>query len=88
MQVKITRATISEKQQVMPGQVLDVSKDEAVALIAAGKAVALPDAVQVATAPAGETADAPAPKLKDNKPKVTPNKPKSDKSVPSAGGSV
>ena len=40
MKVQITRPTISNKKQVLPGDVLDVSKDEAVQLIGAGKAVA------------------------------------------------
>ena len=40
MKVQITRPTISQKKQVLPGDVLDVSKDEAVQLIGAGKAVA------------------------------------------------
>jgi uncharacterized protein YggE len=43
MKIKIIRATIAQKQQVYPGQVLDVSKDEAVQIIGAGKAVAVPD---------------------------------------------
>ena len=41
MKVQITRSTISQKKQVLPGEVLDVSKEEAVQLIGAGKAVAL-----------------------------------------------
>jgi len=40
MKVQIIRPTISQKKQVLPGDVLDVSKDEAVQLIGAGKAVA------------------------------------------------
>lgn len=40
MKVQIIRPTISNKKQVLPGDVLDVSKDEAVQLIGAGKAVA------------------------------------------------
>ena len=40
MKVQIIRPTISGKKQVLPGDVLDVSKDEAVQLIGAGKAVA------------------------------------------------
>ena len=40
MKVQIIRPTISGKKQVLPGDVLEVSKDEAVQLIGAGKAVA------------------------------------------------
>ncbi len=39
MKVKIVRPTIAQKRQVMPGEVLDVSKEEAVQLIGANKAV-------------------------------------------------
>jgi hypothetical protein len=40
MKVQIIRPTISRKKLVLPGEVLEVSKDEAVQLIGAGKAVA------------------------------------------------
>jgi hypothetical protein len=44
MKIKITRPTIFRKQTVMPGQEFDdVSKAEALDLVAAGKAVVLKD---------------------------------------------
>lgn len=53
MKVKIIRPTIAQKRQVFPGDVLDVSKDEAVQLIGANKAVPVKET-------AAETTDAPA----------------------------
>ena len=53
MKVKITRPTIAQKRQVYPGDLLEVSKEEAVQLIGAGKAIAVKEsAVEKAPAPA------------------------------------
>lgn len=53
MKVKITRPTIAQKRQVYPGDLLEVSKEEAVQLIGAGKAIAVKEsAVETAQAPA------------------------------------
>lgn len=66
MKVKITRPTIAKKRGAMPGDILDVSKEEAMQLIGANKAVALKEsAVETAEAPAApespvETAELPA----------------------------
>ncbi len=52
MKVKIIRSTIAQKRQVFAGDMLEVSKEEAVQLIGAGKAVAVKDsAVETAEAP-------------------------------------
>lgn len=53
MKVKIIRPTIAQKRQVYAGDVLEVSKEEAVQLIGAGKAIAVKEsAVETAEAPA------------------------------------
>lgn len=52
MKVKIIRATVAQKRTVLAGEELDVSKDEAMQLVSAGKALVLKDA-------AVETADKP-----------------------------
>lgn len=39
MKVRIIRPTIAQKRQVMPGEELDVSKQEGVQLVSAGKAI-------------------------------------------------
>ena len=54
MKVKIIRPTIAQKRQVFAGDMLEVSKEEAVQLIGAGKAVGVVDAPAVV-----ETADRP-----------------------------
>lgn len=54
MKVRIIRPTIAQKRQVYPGDELEVSKDEAVQLIGAGKAVGVKDASAVV-----ETTDQP-----------------------------
>lgn len=57
MIVKIIRPTIAQKRQVFAGDVLEVSKDEAVQLIGANKAVAVKDnPVETATLPMAEQA--------------------------------
>lgn len=61
MKVQIIRSTVAQKRSVMPGDVLEVSKDEAVQLIAANKAIALKDSpVETASIPQVQ-AEAPAP---------------------------
>ncbi|MBI5933262.1 MAG: hypothetical protein HY867_06105 [Chloroflexi bacterium] len=52
MKVKIIRPTIAQKRQVYPGELLEVSKEEAVQLIGANKAIAVKDsAVETAQTP-------------------------------------
>ncbi len=48
MRVKITRPTIAQRRQVLPGEELEVSQQEAIQLIGAHKAIAL-KAVEVET---------------------------------------
>ena len=55
MKVKIIRNTIAQKRQVAPGEILEVSKGEAVQLIGANKAIALKEsAVETTDAPVAE----------------------------------
>ena len=62
MKVKIIRPTIAQKRQVLAGDMLEVSKEEAVQLIGAGKAVAVKDsAVETAEAPVAMQEQAAAP---------------------------
>lgn len=50
MIVKIIRPTVAQKRSVMPGDVLEVSKDEGALLISANKAIAVKDSpVETAT---------------------------------------
>lgn len=59
MKVRIIRPTIAQKRQVYAGDVLEVSKDEAVQLIGANKAVAVKESpVETATLPVVEQAAA------------------------------
>lgn len=44
MKVRITRPTIAQKRQVLPGEELDVPQTEGIQLISAGKAIAVPEA--------------------------------------------
>jgi hypothetical protein len=50
MKVRIIRPTIAQKRQVYPGDELEVSKEEAVQLIGANKAVAVKTTAVVETA--------------------------------------
>lgn len=50
MKVRIIRPTIAQKRQVYAGEELEVSKEEAVQLIGANKAVALKTSAVVETA--------------------------------------
>jgi hypothetical protein len=62
MKVKIIRPTIAQKRQVYVGDVLDVSKEEAVQLIGSNKAIAVKEsAVETAQAPAVAQEQAAAP---------------------------
>ena len=58
MKVKIIRATIAQKRQVMPGDFLDVSQQEAVLLIGAGKAQAVKEAAETTSLPTGDVEQA------------------------------
>lgn len=49
MKVKIIRNTIAQKRQVAPGEILEVSKEEAVQLIGANKAIAMKESVAETT---------------------------------------
>lgn len=52
MKVQITRPTIAKKRGAMPGDILEVSQEEGIQLISAGKAVALKEsAVETTEAP-------------------------------------
>lgn len=63
MKVKITRLTVAQKRQVYPGDEIEVTKEEAIQLIGAGKAVAVKEAaVETAEMPAvnAESSEMPA----------------------------
>lgn len=50
MKVRIVRLTIAQKRQVYPGEELEVSKEEAIQLIGANKAVVVKESAVVETA--------------------------------------
>lgn len=60
MKIEILEPTIAQRRQVMPGDVLDVPKDEALVIVSTGRARLLPEAAETATLPTQtvETADA------------------------------
>ena len=73
MKVQIIRATIAQKRQAMPGDVLEVPQAEGVILIGAGKAVAIKEAAETTSLPTGDVEKAvkpappPAPPQRENR---------------------
>lgn len=83
MKIKIIRATIAQKRQVEPGEELEVSKEEGIQLIGAGKAVALKSsAVETTEAPTyeNETTSLPAVNTETFEPTVKRGKKKASES--------
>jgi hypothetical protein len=61
MRIRITQHTIAQKQQVNPGDELDVTPQEAAVLISVGRAIALPEQAETTSLPAAEKATGPKP---------------------------
>ena len=83
MKIEITRPTIAKKRGAMPGDVLEVSLQEGMQLIGAGKAIAVKETVvettdQPMTDVETSAAVEPAPAVVDEKPKRGKTKKVSD----------